>query len=473
MRSKVLVRVLIVLLAAVLVYRIHQRVETYRIPRELCRMQLQTMADANITHMFNHEGVPAPSLDSLAAYAVANGFYSAEVRSDSVIVSYPDGTVRALLLPDEWKALWDQRAFNQMESELDGAAYSLDEVERVIGARESELGFSLDSLMTLRETYVQVKSEEMLELAEEGPDTLTSPEVMFDDSVGFDAEQLLADRDSLSSLVMSLESDLALFHDSIAPARRDSVSALAAGVCPTLWSGGYYDSLYNYDPKLALGTQFSVSCPNHERHGGVVGGLVESDFPDTLFSEADWAETQTVYPFEAYEQMRRTAVSRSNLLRAAEEQAAYLAQRYPLVLMPKDPTNLDVNIDELNDPLGGEYVFEVDPDTTYVFYENPEGRTPRARGDSIEVETYMFLAYTTADPDTSRVEVFFSPPLEFPSRAEGATAGANDMVSVKKYWDRSELGTVQVDEREVDLLDDPTWVFLQSRFGDRDTTETE
>ena len=36
MRSKILVRILIVLLAAFLIFRIHQRVETYRIPKEFC-----------------------------------------------------------------------------------------------------------------------------------------------------------------------------------------------------------------------------------------------------------------------------------------------------------------------------------------------------------------------------------------------------------------------------------------------------
>ena len=180
-----------------------------------------------------------------------------------------------------------------------------------------------------------------------------------------------------------------------------------------------------------------------------------------------------VYAFPEYAEMRRYEASRANLFRAAEEEAAYLAQRYPAVIIPKRPENLEVSIDELIDPLGGEYVFELVPDSTYVFYENPDGRTARARGDSVVVETKKFVGYTTADPDTSRVEVYFSRPLTFPSRAEGAAPGTNDQVTVIKYWDRSELGSLQIDEREVDLLFEPTWDVVQQYFGSEDTTETE
>ncbi len=169
--------------------------------------------------------------------------------------------------------------------------------------------------------------------------------------------------------------------------------------------------------------------------------------------------------------MRRLQASRASLIRVAEEQAAYLAQRYPSVIAPKQPENLEVSIDELIDPLGGDYVFEVIPDTAYTFYENPDARTARTRGDSITVQSMKFIAYTTTDPETSRVEVFFSHPMTFPSRADGAVPGSNDNVTVLMNWKRSELGTIQVDEREVDLLDEPTWDFIKSRFEADSTTE--
>ena len=142
------------------------------------------------------------------------------------------------------------------------------------------------------------------------------------------------------------------------------------------------------------------------------------------------------------------------------------------MITPKQPEDLEVSIDELIDPLGGDYVFEVIPDTTYTFYENPNGNTARTRGDSVVVQSMKFVAYTTADPEASRVEVFFSHPMTFPSRADGATPGSNDNVTVLMNWKRSEFGTIQIDEREVDLLDEPTWDFVRSHFGADNTTET-
>jgi hypothetical protein len=144
MGSKVLVRIIIVLLAALLVFRINQRVEMYRTPREDCRTQLVLLSDAGISHMYMYNGSPAPTLDSLIAFS----------------------------------------------------------------------GLS-DSLC----------------------------------------------------------------------------------VCPSLMADGLVDSVYRYDAKLALGTQFAVSCPNHDRHGGVVGGLLDKEFADSLFLEADWMETFSRIPF--------------------------------------------------------------------------------------------------------------------------------------------------------------------------------
>ncbi|MFO8183258.1 MAG: hypothetical protein R6U39_03720 [Candidatus Aegiribacteria sp.] len=468
MRSKILVRILIVLLAAFLIFRIHQRVETYRVPRDLCRTQIGVLAEANIQHMFEHDGVPAPDLDSLLTYARAEGYFSTAMSTDSINVSIPDGTDRNVLIPDEWRDLWNATAISDLESDLTSLQEEHESIEDQISRTESELGFTLDSLISLREVYILENPAE----DEEDEDEMT-PGEYFDDSLGFSAEELLEAESNLAASSDSLITLLQDFNDVIAPARKDSVSSVVIAVCPTLWEGGYHDSVYSYDPKLALGTQFAISCPNMDRHGGVVGGFYEEDYPDTMFMEPDWSETQMVYSFPEYAAMRRLQVSRSNLIRVAEEQAAYLSQRYPRVITPRRPENLDVDIDRLNDPLGGEYVFQILPDTTYVFYENPQGRTARARGDSVMVETEMFVAYTTADPDTSRVAVFFSRPLNFPSRVEGATAGDNDNVSVIKYWERSEQGTLKVDEREVDLLDDPTWDFVSSHFGSADTTDTE
>ncbi len=319
MNSKILVRTLIVVLAALLIFRIHQRIETYRIPRENCRIHMEALTSANIRYMYNNQGMPAPSLDSLISYA-----------------SLPD-----------------------------------------------------------------------------------------------------------------------------------SIS-----ICPSLWTEGFVDSQYHYDPKLALGTQYAISCPNLDRHGGVIGGLVEKEYPDSLFSEADWAETYFRAPFLEYAHNRRVDVSRSVLIRAAEEEAAYLSNRYPYVLKPSDLSQLDINVSEMPDPLGGEYVFETVIDTLYTFYENP-GRLGRSRGDSIQITTYRFIAYTTANPDTSRVEVFYRYPLTLPSRSDGAVAASADKLVIIRYWDRSLLGTLRQDEREVDLLEEPRWAFLQEYSGAlQDTTDT-
>src|SRR5512136_2058848 len=126
MRSKLLVRVLIVLLTALLLYRIYDRVQSHRIPRDLCRSQMEALAIADINYMYDNEGFIAQDLPALLAYAG---------------------------LPDSF------------------------------------------------------------------------------------------------------------------------------AVCPLYWSEGLRDSSYFYDPKLALGSQFAVSCNYIERHGGVVGGFVEKEFP--------------------------------------------------------------------------------------------------------------------------------------------------------------------------------------------------
>ncbi len=308
MRGKLLVRVLIVILAALLVFRIYDRVQSHRIPRDLCRTHMETLAWADINYMYSHDGAIAEDLPALLEFA---------------------------------------------------------------GLPES------------------------------------------------------------------------------------------VATCPTIWAQGIRDSMYFYDPKLALGSQFAISCNNLERHGGLVGGFVEKEFPDSLFMEADWASTFRRMAFLEYAEMRRTDVSRSNLVRVSEEEAAYLGNRYPSVLEPADPAALGLNLDEMKDPLGGEYVFETVPDTTYVFYQNP-GRRGRARGDSVVVQTWKFVGYVTSDPETSRVEIFYRHPLRFPSRAEGAGSGDNDRLLVVRYWDVSDLGTLRTDEREVDLLDQKTWDFLQT-----------
>jgi hypothetical protein len=140
--------------------------------------------------------------------------------------------------------------------------------------------------------------------------------------------------------------------------------------------------------------------------------------------------------------------------------------------MPANLSQLDISVSEMSDPLGGEYVFETVIDTLYTFYENP-GRFGRSRGDSIQITTYKFVAYTTANPDTSRVEVFYRHPLTLPSRSDGAVAASADKLVIIVYWDRSLLGTLKQDEREVDLLEEPRWVFLQEYSGaQQDTTDT-
>ena len=461
MRSKILVRILIVLLAAFLVFRIHQRVETYRIPRESCRSQMSVLSNANIYHMFVSEGIPAPDLDSLLSFAEANNFFDASLNNDSILVLFNNGKTRKVLIPQQWKNLWNENAAFEMENLLDSLNDEQINLELIIREHEESLGFSLDSLIALRDVYIIDNT-----LEEEGE---LSPGEFFNDSIGFDAESIAIARADLSASIVSMESILLNFSNIIAPARMDSVAALVIAVCPSLWEAGFYDSVYSYDPKLALGSQFSLSCPNIDRHGGVVGGLIEKDFPDSLFLEKDWSETLMVFSFPEYAEMRRLLVSRANLIRAAEEQAAYLAQRYPFVIHPKLPENLDVDIDNLIDPLGGEYVFEIIPDTTYIFYENPLGTSRRARGDSVVVEAMKFVAYTTMDSELSKVEVFFAHPLRFPSRADGAIPGSNDKLTVIMYWDRSELGTLQIDEREVDLVEESSWDFVSSKFGTTDS----
>lgn len=471
MRSKILVRILIVLMATFLIFRIHQRVETYRVPREFCRSQITILAEANIQHMFETEGIPAPDLDSLLTYAKEKGYFETSISDDSITVSFINGNTRQILIPNEWKNLWSTAAVHGIETELEALHVEYSDIVQEINEYESLHGLTLDSIVALRDEYIA--KHPVIEVENDDEEEILTAGEFFDDSLGFSAQLLIDTEVNLAASVDSLTSVIQNFNNIIAPARKDSVSSIVAAVCPSIWQSGYYDSVYTYDPKLALGTQFSISCPNHDRHGGIVGGFMEKDYPDSMFMEPDWSETQFVYSFPEYANLRRIQASRANLIRAVEEEAAYLSQRYPSVIIPKDPDNLEVKIDELIDPLGGEYVFEIVPDTTYVFYENPDGRTATARGDSVLVQTMKFVGYTTADPDTSRVEVYFSHPMTFPSRAEGATPGTNDNVSVIMFWDRSELGTLQIDEREVDLLDDFTWDFVKSKFGENSTTETD
>ena len=471
MRSKILVRILIVLLAAFLLFRINQRVETYRVPREFCRSQISTLAEANIQHMFEMEGIPAPDIDSLLNYAEEKGYFETSMTTDSITVSFRDGRIRQVLIPNEWKTLWSESAVLEIEAGLDSLQSELSNTELLIAGYESDCSMTLDSLVVLREMYIE--AFEATEPESDSEEAELTPGEYFDDSLGFSAQLLIDTEISLAVSIDSVTAVLNDFHNIIAPARMDSVSAVVAAVCPSIWQDGYFDSVYTYDPKLALGTQFSLSCPNIDRHGGSVGGFIEKDYPDSMFMEPDWSETQLVYSFPAYAVMRRIQASRANLIRMAEEEAAYLAQRYPSVIVPKNPDNLEISIDELIDPLGGEYVCEIVPDTAYVFYENPEGRTARTRGDSVVVQSMKFIGYTTADPDTSRVEVFFSHPMTFPRRSDGAIPGSNDNVTVIMYWDRSELGTIQIDEREVDLLDDPTWDFVLSLSEADNTTDTD
>ena len=118
MRSKILVRILIVLLAAFLVFRIHQRVEMYRIPREFCRSQMSVLASANIYHMFISEGTPAPDLDSLLGFAEANDFFDASLSNDSIFVTINNGMTRNVLIPQQWKNLWSENAMLDMQNQL-------------------------------------------------------------------------------------------------------------------------------------------------------------------------------------------------------------------------------------------------------------------------------------------------------------------------------------------------------------------
>jgi hypothetical protein len=392
MRSKIPVRILIVLLAAFLIFRIHQRVETYRVPREFCRSQMSVLAKANIQHMFETEGNPAPDLDSLLTYAKEKGYFETSISEDSIAVSFRSGHTRQVLIPNEWKNLWSTSAVHGIEAELEVLQDEHSDIEQEISECENLHGMSLDSLVVVREEYIA--QHPVFEVENDDEDILSAGE-FFDDSLGFSAQLLIDTEVNLVTSMDSLNSVIQNFNNIIAPVRKDSVSSIVVAVCPSIWQAGYYDSVYAYDPKLALGSQFSISCPNHDRHGGIVGGFVEKDYPDSIFMEPDWSETQIVYSFPEYGNMRRLQVSRANLIRTVEEEAAYLAQRYPLVITPKN----------------------------------------------------------------------------FPSRAGGATPGANDHVSVIKYWDRSELGTLQIDEREVDLLDEPTWDFVKSKFRENNTTE--
>ena len=468
MKSKLLVRSLIILLAVFFIFRIHQRIETYRVPQDECRNQLSTLSNANIELMYDESGILAISLDSLLRFAAEAGVFSAEVVNDKIIISIPgSGNVRTLQVPAEWENLWNETAVTSIQDRRSDIDAALAETELFIQNWEEESPFSMDSLISLREVYIAENP-----IIENDVDSLLSPAEVFDDSIGFNAVTLLAEKTSLQASSDSISAVLSQFNEVIIPARQDSVTRLAFAVCPSLWAEGFYDSVYSYDSKLALGSQFALSCPNHDRHGCVVGGLVEKEYPDSLFEEPDWSDMQTVYPFPAYALDRRIQVSRSNLLRAAEEEAAYLAQRYPQVLRPKDPEYLEMNIDDLVDPMGGEYVFEVVVDTVYSYFENPNGWSRYSRGDSVSVTAWKFVGYTDGDSTLSRVEVFFTHPLRFPSRTDGAIAGENDHVKIIKYWDRSELGTLQIEEREVDLLDVPVWDFLLGRF-DIDTTGTD
>jgi len=316
MRSKLLVRVLIVLLSALLLYRIYARVQSHRIPRDLCRSQMETLAIAGINYMYQNDGAIAEDLPTLLQFAG---------------------------LPDSF------------------------------------------------------------------------------------------------------------------------------AVCPLIWAEGLHDSTYYYDPKLLLGSQFAISCNNLERHGGVVGGFVEKEYPDSLFLEPDWASTFRRMAFLQYAVEQKTAASRANLVRVSEEESTFLSNRYPIVFRPSAPEDLGLDMTQMVDPLGGDYVYEVQPDTAYVFYQNPT-RRGRARGDSVVVQTWKFVAWTTSDPESSRVEVYYQHPVRLPSIAEGAGPGENDKLVVIRQWDVSELGTLQMDVREVDLLENPRWEVLM-QIRDSATTQ--
>ena len=490
MKSKILVRLLIVVLAALLIWRIHSRAESYRIPRDECRTQLLWLSKANVRHMYENDGIPAPSLDSLAGFAEKVGYIDAELTGDSLVlrISEIEGVFRKEQIPGQWPALWDESALDMIRQDRELVEADLEGTQNLIRETTSLYGLSADSLLTIREAFVREAPDtpedrvEFLQARFE-PDSFPNlfaaleedplpPEEMeqvnlssaelFDLSIGRNIDSMITARDELAAELADFQRSIDLFHDSIVPARKDSVARSAFTVCPTVWETGYYDSLYHYDPKLALGTQFAVSCSNHNRHGGVVGGLVEKDYPDTLFYETDWLPVWVPVEFEQYAQNRRRESSRANLSRIVEEEAVYLASRYPEVLKPRPVEQLDINMDEISDPMGGEYRFEIAEDTVYTYYENPEGRTRRARGDSVSVQTWLFRGWATSNPDTSRVELQLMEPLRLPSIADGARAGDNDSLVVIRYWDRSELGTLRRNTRNLDLLDIPRWEFLQS-----------
>ncbi|MCK4506113.1 MAG: hypothetical protein KAW14_10885, partial [Candidatus Aegiribacteria sp.] len=224
MRSKILVRILIVLLAVFLVFRIHQRVETYRIPREFCRSQMSVLSNASILHMFVSEGVPAPDLDSLLSFAEANNFFDASLNNDSIFVSFNNGRTRKVLVPQQWKNLWNENAMLDMKNLLDSLNNEQMNLELIIREHEESLGFSLDSLISLRDIYIaEYVPEEGAEL---------SPGEFFNDSIGFDAESFVMARADLASSIVSVESMILNFSNIIAPARMDSVAALVIAVCP-------------------------------------------------------------------------------------------------------------------------------------------------------------------------------------------------------------------------------------------------
>jgi hypothetical protein len=490
MKSKILVRTLIVVLAALLIWRIHSRAESYRIPRDECRTQLLWLSKANVRHMFENDGMPAPNLDSLTSYAEEVDYIDARLAGDSVVlrIQEMEGVFRREAIPDEWPSLWDESALNTIMQDKEMVETDLEQTQSVISETTSRYGLSADSILTVREAFVRESPKtpdervsflearfdpdsfpELFAALEEDPlppeemeEVNLSAAELFDLSIGRNMDSMVTAREDLMAELDEYRKSIDAFHDSIVPARQDSVARSAFTVCPTVWKSGYHDSLYHYDPKLALGTQFAISCSNHNRHGGVVGGLVEKDYPDTLFYEPDWMPTYVPVAFEQYEQNRRLEASRANLSRVVEEEAVYLASRYPEVLKPRPVDQLDINLDELSDPMGGEYRFEISEDTVYTFYENPEGRTARARGEEVRVQTWSFAGWASSNPDTSRVELYIMSPLRLPSVADGAMAGDNDSLVVVRYWDRSELGSLRKNTRNLDLLEQPRWEFLQS-----------
>ena len=237
MRSKILVRILIVLLAAFLIFRIHQRVEAYRVPREFCRSQISVLAEANIQHMFEQEGMPAPDVDSLLTYAKDHGYFETTMNEDSIGIVFRNGRTRDVLIPEEWKELWGTSAVEEIEIQLNSVQGEYDAVEGVIQQHENQLGFSLDSLISLREIYIEENPPE--EDADTEDEDYMSPGDIFDDSLGFSPQELIDEEAGLAASVDSLDSMLQNFNDVIAPARRDSVSSLVVAVCPTLWQAGH------------------------------------------------------------------------------------------------------------------------------------------------------------------------------------------------------------------------------------------